>query len=819
MKENFSKRLQRIIKRSKEEAIRLGHSYVGSEHLLLGLLKEKSGLSQKIFDIFDLHPSEMISVLENMVKSSGGTMTLGHLPLTRRAERVLKNSFSEASSNGKSIADDEYLLLSILKEKQGVAYEVLKSFSLDYNTVNDLVNVKNDNDSLESDKDDTFVTQKTPTLDHFSRDITRMAIKGDLDPVIGRNIEIERVAQTLTRRKKNNPVLIGEPGVGKTAILEGLAQRIISKNVPSVLFNKRILSLDLASLVAGTKYRGQFEERLKSLMLELESNRNIIVFIDEIHMIVGAGGASGTLDAANMFKPSLARGDLHCIGATTIDEYTKHIEKDGALDRRLQKIIINPPSFSESVEILNGLKNKYEDHHRVKYTKSAIEACVYLSDRYIADRFLPDKAIDILDEAGARSHIFNIKLPKTILNIEKRVHNLREEKDLKVSDQLFEEAALLRDKEKKLLKKLSLEKNKWEENNKKNPISISEPQIADVVSMITGIPLSRVEQTENNNLLVLENELKKNIIGQDEAISSLSRSIRRARVGLKSPDKPIGAFLFLGPTGVGKTESAKVLAKYIIPNNNGLIKIDMSEFTEKFTLSRLLGAPPGYIGYEEGGELTEKVRKNPFSVILFDEIEKGHPDIFNILLQIFDEGVLTDSFGRKVDFKNTIIIMTSNMGVSSKDNDEIGFSTEKSGSKSRRYQNFYTKQVEKFFPPELINRIDESIIFKMLDDKDVLDIIELELKELKTNIKKLGLRFKMDKSAKLLIAKTGFNPKYGARQISREIQCQLTDPISELLLKKIQRTGDMIYIKVLKGEINISLVHKNNKSRKRLRIT
>lgn len=816
MKENFSKRLQRIIKRSKEEAIRLGHSYVGSEHLLLGLLKEKNGLSQKIFDIFDLHPSEMISVLENMVKSPGGTMTLGHLPLTRRAERVLKNSFSEATSNGKSIADDEYLLLSILKEKQGVAYEALKSFSLDYNTVNDLVHVKNDNASLESKEDDTFVNQKTPTLDHFSRDITSMAIKGELDPVIGRNLEIERVAQTLTRRKKNNPVLIGEPGVGKTAILEGLAQRIISKSVPSVLFNKRILSLDIASLVAGTKYRGQFEERLKSLMLELESNRNIIVFIDEIHMLVGAGGATGTLDAANMFKPSLARGDLHCIGATTIDEYTKHIEKDGALDRRLQKIMINPPSFSQSVDILNGLKNKYEDHHRVKYTNSAIEACVYLSDRYISDRFLPDKAIDILDEAGARSHIFNIKIPKTILNIEKKVQNLRDEKDLKVSGQLFEEAALLRDKEKKLLRKLSSEKKKWEEIDKQNPINIDEEQIADVVSMITGIPLSRVEQTESNNLLALEIELKKNIIGQDEAIASLSKSIRRARVGLKSPTKPIGGFLFLGPTGVGKTESAKVLAKYIIPNNNGLIKIDMSEFSEKFTLSRLLGAPPGYIGYEEGGELTEKVRKNPFSVILFDEIEKGHPDIFNILLQILDEGILTDGFGRKIDFKNTIIIMTSNMGVVSENKEEFGFFSENALSETQKYRNLYVKQVEKFFPPELINRIDETIIFKMLNDENVLDIIELELEELKTNIKKLGLKFKMAKSAKLLIAKTGFNPKFGARQISREIQCQLTDPISELLLKKIQQTGDIIDIKVLRGKIKIRLIHKNDKRRKKL---
>tara|TARA_Y100001970_G_scaffold46210_1_gene58109 strand:- start:2915 stop:5374 length:2460 start_codon:yes stop_codon:yes gene_type:complete len=819
MKENFSKRLQKIIKCSKEEAIRLGHSYVGSEHLLLALLKEKEGLTRKIIDIFDLDPAEIVSMLEDMIKSSGGTMTLGHLPLTRRAERVLRNSFSEATSNGNLVADDEYLLLSILKEKEGVAYEVLKTFSLDYDTVNDLIHVKNENISNDNKDDIISANKKTPTLDHFSRDVTGMALNGDLDPVIGRNIEIERVAQILTRRKKNNPVLIGEPGVGKTAILEGLAQRIISKKVPRVLFNKRILSLDLASLVAGTKYRGQFEERLKSLMVELESNRNIIVFIDEIHMLVGAGGATGTLDAANMFKPSLARGDLHCIGATTIDEYTKHVEKDGALDRRLQKIIINPPSFSESVDILIGLKSKYEDYHRVKYTKNAIKACVYLSDRYISDRFLPDKAIDILDEAGARAHIFNSKIPKNILKIEKNIKEARLEKDLKVSEQLFEQAALLRDKEKKLVRNLSSEKKKWEEMDKMNPIKINQEQIADVVAMITGIPLSKVAQTESKKLLLLDDELNKFIIGQEKAISSLAKAIRRARVGLKSPTKPIGAFLFLGPTGVGKTQSAKVLAKYLIPSNRGLIKIDMSEFSERFTISRLIGAPPGYIGYEEGGELTEKVRRNPFSVILFDEIEKGHPDIFNILLQIMDEGTLTDGFGRKIDFKNTIIIMTSNMGIEVQKKEEFGFSIEDDTTEVNKYNSLYLNQVEKLFPNELINRIDESIIFKMLNSKDILEIIELELTDLRENIKKLGLKLKLAKSAKVLIAKNGFNPKHGARPLNREIQRKLTDPISELLLQEIFSVGSIVDIRTLKGEIKISLIHKTSKKKKTSEIT
>ena len=613
MKENFSKRVQLIIKQSKEEAIRLGHSYVGSEHLLLGMLKEDPGLAKKVLDVYDIDPDEMVAMIEDMIKSSGGTMTLGHLPLTRRAERILRNAFSEASSRGETMADDEHLLLALLRESEGIASDILKSFSLDYDTVSDLVQSGGEEESeLELERSpEPSSKSKTPTLDHFSRDITQMAKKGKLDPVIGRESEIERVAQILTRRKKNNPVLIGEPGVGKTAIIEGLAQRIIRKTVPRILHNQRILSLDLAAIVAGTKYRGQFEERLKSVMMELEMNDNIIVFIDEIHTLVGAGGASGSLDASNMFKPSLARGDIHCIGATTMDEYRKYIEKDGALDRRFQKITVNPPTTEESMDILHGLKEQYQEHHKVEYTDKAIEACVHLSERYISERFLPDKAIDVMDEAGARAHLYNLEVPKSILNIENDLQHVREEKEIKVSDQLFEDAAVLRDKERKLLKKLGKAQKDWQEKEGKVSVKINSENIADVVSLMTGIPLSKVAESESQRLLHLNNELSNYIVGQEEAISSLTNAIRRSRTGLKNPNRPIGVFLFLGPTGVGKTELAKSLAKYLFPHNQALVKVDMSEFTERFSMSRLIGAPPGYVGYEEGGELTEKVRRNP----------------------------------------------------------------------------------------------------------------------------------------------------------------------------------------------------------------
>ena len=816
MKENFSKRVQRIIKQSKEEAIRLGHSYVGSEHLLLGLLKGKNGLSKKVLDVYDVDPIEMVAMIEDMIKSAGGTMTLGHLPLTRRAERVLRNAFGEASTRGDTIADDEHLFLAMLKEKEGIACEVLKSFSLDYDTINDLIQT-----STEEEISGTPYTpepsskSKTPTLDHFSREITDLARKGKLDPVIGREPEIERVAQILTRRKKNNPVLIGEPGVGKTAIIEGLAQRIIRKIVPRVLHHQRILSLDLAALVAGTKYRGQFEERLKSVMAELEISDNVIIFIDEIHTLVGAGGASGSLDASNMFKPSLARGDIHCIGATTMDEYRKYIEKDGALDRRFQKITINPPSLTESIDILNGLKEKYEEHHKVIYTDNAIETCVHLSDRYISDKFLPDKAIDVMDEAGARAHMYNLEVPQDILNVEDELQKTREEKELKVSDQLFEQAAILRDKEKKLLEKLSTAQQIWQKSEGNISVELNEDHIADVVSLMTGIPVSKVAESESKKLLLLANELSTHIVGQDEAITSLSKAIRRARTGLKNPKKPIGVFLFLGPTGVGKTELAKVLAKYLFPHNQALIKVDMTEFTERFAISRLIGAPPGYVGHEEGGELTEKVRRNPYSVVLLDEIEKAHPDLFNILLQVFDEGVLTDGLGRKVDFRNTILIMTSNMGSKSLKKGGLGFGPESSSDeKYKEMQASLMDQVQKLFSPELFNRIDESIVFHALSEQNVFDIIDLQLSDLNHNLGKLGLRLKISKNAKKLIANKGYDPEFGVRPLRREIQRSLEDPISEMLLKQVFKKGTIIKVGAIKQQLKFDYQQKQYSKRK-----
>ena len=819
MKENFSKRVKVIIKISKEEAIRLGHSYVGSEHLLLGLIKEETGLSKKIFDIYDINLNEIISTLEGLIKTSGGTMTLGHLPLTRRAERILRNSFKESSNRGSSIADDEHLLLSLLSESEGIAVDILKSFSLDYSTVSDLIQSGDDknNKGLE-DNSESKNNSVTPTLDHFSRDITYLAKKGKLDPVIGRDIEIERLAQILTRRKKNNPVLIGEAGVGKTAIVEGLAQRIIRKTVPRVLHNQRVLSLDIAAIVAGTKYRGQFEERLKSIMVELEFNENIIIFIDELHTIVGAGGASGSLDASNMFKPSLARGDIHCIGATTLDEYRKFIEKDGALDRRFQKIAINPPSAKESVAILNGLKEKYEEHHGVKYTAKAIEMCVYLSDRYIADKFLPDKAIDILDEAGARSHLHNMQVPNNILRIEKKLQKIRDDKELKVKKQLFEEAAILRDNERKLLKKISVSQKRWKEKERLNVNEINSDSIADVVSIMTGIPLNKVAESENQKLLKLDNILKKYIIGQNEAINSLTKAIRRSRTGLKNPSRPIGVFLFLGPTGVGKTELAKSLATNLFPHNEALIKVDMSEYRERFSLSRLIGAPPGYVGYEEGGELTEKVRRNPYSVILLDEIEKGHSDIFNVLLQVFDEGILTDGLGRKVDFKNSIIIMTSNIGTKNSQNIGYGFGSVNKNKNHAKMETEIMDSVKRIFSPELINRIDESIIFKSLNEVDVYKIIDLQILDLIENLRNLGLKIKINISAKKFLAIKGYDARYGVRALRRKIQKYLEDPISEILLKKTLDKGTIISVKALKEKIEFDLQKPKNKTKQDLKL-
>ena len=808
MKENFSKRVQLIMKHAKEEAVRLGHSYVGSEHLLLGMIRLEAGLGVKIMDIYDCNLDDMRAMIEDMIKSSGGTMTLGHLPLTRRAERILRNAYNEAAALGDSVADDEHLLLAMLKETEGIAFEVLNSYNIDYDGVLELlkddVTEEDDEDDDETlpiiQKEKSSKKSKTPALDHFSRNITDLARKGKLDPVIGRLDEIERVAQILTRRKKNNPVLIGEPGVGKTAIIEGLAQRINDKSVPRLLHNKRILSLDLASIVAGTKYRGQFEERMKTIMVELENTDNLILFIDELHTLVGAGGASGSLDASNMFKPALARGDIHCIGATTLDEYRKYIEKDGALERRFQKIIVNPPSQDETIRILMGLKEAYENHHNVSYDDSAIEACVYLSDRYITDKFLPDKAIDIMDEAGSRAHLHNVSVPQKILDLEKEIDKVRTRKEEVVAAQKFEEAAKHRDKEQKLLVKLSKFQQEWEEHEHSKPELISEETIADVVALVSGIPVNKVAESETNKLLKMKDALQKNIIGQKHAVTSIAKSIQRARAGLKNPNHPIGVFLFLGPTGVGKTELAKVLANYLFSHTGSIVKIDMSEFSERFSISRLIGAPPGYVGYEEGGELTEKVRRNPYSVVLFDEMEKAHPDVYNLLLQLFDEGVLTDNLSRKVDFKNTIIILTSNVGTKEiVKGSTLGFVDQSSDQSYEAMRDKLLDRIKTTFSPEFLNRIDETIVFHSLSEEHVLDIINLQLEDLRTNLQRKGIKIRLMKSALKLLVKKGFNPEYGARHLRREIQNSLEDPISEMLLEEKYVERDTIKVNAKKN--------------------
>ena len=807
MKEKFSKRVQSIIKQSKEEAIQLGHSYVGSEHILLGLLKSDSGLGKKVFDIYNIDINQIINSINNKIKTSAGTLNLGHLPLTRRAERILRNSYNEASIRGDTVSDDEHLLLAMLREPDGVASNVLKSFSLDYETVSDLILSDESNQLMDELDNKKIIKQKskTPTLDHFSQDITELARMDKLDPIIGRDSEIERVAQILTRRKKNNPVLIGEPGVGKTAIIEGLAQRIINKNLPRILHDKKIMSLDIASLVAGTKYRGQFEERLKSLMIELEQSKNIIIFIDEIHILVGAGGTTGSLDASNMFKPSLAKGDIHCIGATTLDEYRKHIEKEGALDRRFQKIMINPPTIKESIKILDGLKEKYEEHHKVIYTDNAIKACVNLSQRYIADKFLPDKAIDVMDEAGSRAHMFDFEVPEKILKIEDKLQKLRLEKEKKVSQQHFEDAAIIRDKEKKLIMRFNKAQNEWQKEDEKTFSKIDYNNIADVVSVMTGIPISKIAEPEGNKILKLEKELNNSIIGQKNAISSLTNAIKRSRSGINNPNRPIGVFLFLGPTGVGKTQLAKSLAKCLFSQDSGLIKIDMSEYSERFSISRLIGAPPGYVGYDEGGDLTERVKRNPYSVVLFDEIEKGHADLYNVLLQVFDEGVLTDGMGRKIDFKNTILIMTSNIGSKNLDKDEFGFFKEDKKKNQKEMEKNILKFVQSMFSPELLNRIDETIVFNSLTKNHIYNIIDLQLDDLIKNLIELGIKIIVYKSAKNFILKTGYNVNYGVRFLRRTIQTSIENPISEILLSGKVSKGQTIVVKSLANKIVIDI--------------
>lgn len=806
MKNNFSSRVQLVVKLSQEEAIRLGHDYIGTEHLLLGLIREGEGVAVKVLKNLAMDLEKLKRAIEDMVKPVTDNTVIGNPPLTKRAEKILKSTYVEAKNFKSDVIGTEHLLLALIKEKDCLAAQVLSMFNIDYETVRrELTNIMSGTQTPTNPtaKKPEPKKSKTPALDHFGRDLTQYAEENRLDPIIGRDEEIERVAQILSRRKKNNPVLIGEPGVGKTAIAEGLALRIVQKKVPRVLLGKRIVTLDVGALVAGTKYRGQFEERVKAIMSELEKTTEVILFIDELHTIVGAGGASGSLDASNMFKPALSRGELQCIGATTLDEYRQYIEKDGALERRFQKVIVDPPSVEETLEILRQIKHKYEEHHRVTYTDEALVQAVRLSDRYITDRHLPDKAIDVMDEAGSRTHIMNIVVPEEIVSLEHEIERVRTEKDLVIKNQKFEKAAELRDVEKRLTEQLRVAKEEWEKKEDSQIVEVGEEQIAHVVAMMTGIPVNRVAQSETEKLLKMESVLCSRIIGQDDAIQSVTRAIRRTRAGLKDPNRPIGSFIFLGPTGVGKTQFAKELAYYLFENADALVRIDMSEYMEKFSVSRLVGPPPGYVGYEEGGQLTEKIRRKPYSVVLMDEIEKAHPDVFNILLQVLDDGILTDSLGRKVSFKNTVIIMTSNVGAREMSKtDGFGFSTKDNGEDE--YQRMKAKAEEatkKLFNPEFLNRIDEVIVFRALTKENVLRIIDVSLDEVRKKLKERNMTLYLTDAAKEFVATKGFDPVYGARPLRRAIQKYIEDAVAEKILKGEFSDGSMVSIELRDGEL------------------
>ncbi len=836
----FSNRVKEVISLSREEALRLGHEYIGAEHLLLGMIREGEGIAITILGKLGVSMDELKVTIERATKSTatGNVKNLSNIPLTKQAEKVLKITYLEARISKSELIGTEHLLLSILRDNDNLATQILNRFDVNYELVKETLEYHStstpgttETPKASSDTDDGDEERgpgygagpgkeankpgaeksRTPVLDNFGRDLTKMAEENKLDPIVGREKEIERVAQILSRRKKNNPILIGEPGVGKTAIAEGLALRIIQKKVSRVLFNKRVVTLDLASLVAGTKYRGQFEERMKAVMSELEKSPEVILFIDEIHTIVGAGGASGSLDASNMFKPALARGDIQCIGATTLDEYRQYIEKDGALARRFQMVMVDATTVEETIQILDNIKEKYESHHHVNYTPEAISACVKLSERYISDRFLPDKAIDVLDEAGARVHINNINVPQDILILEESIENIKKDKNRVVKSQKYEEAALLRDKEKKLLDQLEQAKVRWEEETKTKRYNVEEANIAEVIGQMTGIPVNRIVKSESQKLLTMGDDLKKKVIGQDEAIVKLTKAIQRTRVGLKDPKKPIGSFIFLGPTGVGKTELAKVLSTYLFDKDDSLIRIDMSEYMEKFSVSRLVGAPPGYVGYEEGGQLTEKIRRKPYAVVLLDEIEKAHPDVFNILLQVLDDGILTDGLGRRVDFRNTIIIMTSNIGVRDlKDfGTGIGFNTAaRKENADEQMKSTIQSALRKAFSPEFLNRLDDVIIFNSLERTDIHRIIDLSLAKVFERINTLGYKVSLTEKAKDFLANKGYDQQYGARPLNRAIQKYLEDLVAEEILKGEVSQDDTIMADHEEGkdELKITVV-------------
>jgi len=805
MEGNFSERVQEVIRLSREEALRLGHDYIGTEHLLLGIIREGQGVAVKILRNLEVDLIKLKKAIEDTVRTSGGTLTIGNIPLTKQAEKVLKITQIESKIYKSDVIGTEHILLSLLRDEDNIATQILHQFNVTYDNaraeLNNILSSKEPSGKA-SMTQPAFPSSKkidktkTPVLDNFGRDLTKLAIEDKLDPVIGREKEIERVAQVLSRRKKNNPVLIGEPGVGKTAIAEGLALKIVQRKVPRILQDKRVVTLDLAGLVAGTKYRGQFEERMKALMNELEKADDVILFIDELHTIVGAGGASGSLDASNMFKPALARGDIQCIGATTLDEYRKYIETDGALDRRFQKVMVDPPSVDETIQILESIKFKYEEHHHVRYSTEAIENAVRLSERYITDRHLPDKAIDVVDEAGSRVHMGHFTVSDEVLKLEEEIEKIKQLKIQVVKQQDYEEAARLRDTERQLQSDLEIAKREWDAKTKDLVYDVSEDDIATVVSMMTGIPVTRVVQAESDKLMKMEDAVKGRIVGQDEAVSKLAKAIRRTRAGLKRPSKPIGTFIFLGPTGVGKTELAKELARYLFDTEDALIRIDMSEYMEKFAVSRLVGAPPGYVGYEEGGQLTERVRRKPYSGVLFDEIEKAHPDVFNLMLQVLDDGTFTDSLGRKVDFKNTIIIMTSNVGTKEiKSTGGYGFSEGLDADQYTNLKNTVEDAMKRLFNPEFINRIDETIVFRNLDKEDIKKIIVIEMKDLIKNISNNKMSIELQKSAIEFLADKGFDQKFGARPLKRAIQKYVEDPLAEELLLAHFKEGDKIIAK------------------------
>lgn len=820
MDAKFSPRVRDVITYSREEAIRLGHNYIGVEHLLLGIIREGEGTAIRILEGLNVDLARLRKVVEGSIASvTAKGNGQGNIPLVKQAEKILKITYLEAKFFKSALIGTEHLLLSILKDEDNVATKSLHAFDVNYDNAKEefetiLMEKTDDKNAPKAEfpgaQDDDDERQfsggggakkpgdsksKTPVLDNFGRDLTKMAEDGKLDPIVGREKEIERVSQILSRRKKNNPILIGEPGVGKSAIAEGLALRIVQKKVSRILFGKRIVTLDIASLVAGTKYRGQFEERMKAVMNELEKSSDVILFIDEIHTIVGAGGASGSLDASNMFKPALARGEIQCVGATTLDEYRQHIEKDGALERRFQKVMVEPASQDETIAILHNIKDKYEDHHSVAYTDEAIMACVKLTSRYITDRHLPDKAIDALDEVGSRVHLNNISVPKEIIDIEKEIEETKEVKSKVVRSQKYEEAAKLRDKERQLNEKLETAKRKWEEETKNHRETVTVDHVEEVVAMMTGIPVQRIAEKESGRLARMEEDLDGRVIGQNEAVKKVVRAIKRNRAGLKDPNKPIGSFIFLGPTGVGKTQLAKELAKFMFDSDDSLIRVDMSEYMEKFAVSRLIGAPPGYVGYEEGGQLTEKVRRRPYSIILLDEIEKAHPDIFNLLLQALDDGQMTDSLGRKIDFRNTIMIMTSNIGARQLQDfgTGVGFgTTARKDSEDTDRKGIVEGALKKAFAPEFLNRIDDIIMFRSLKREHIHEIIDLELDKLFERVKSLGYNITLTNKAKDFIAERGFDEKYGARPLRRAIQKYLEDPLAEQIISSKLKEGDTI---------------------------